>query len=277
MSEDAASEGLSTDRTVAIRELWAAGAYEDIGALFEPISAEVVGNLDLAGRRVLDAATGTGNTALLAARAGAEVDAFDISPRLLGIARSRAVSAGLDIRFRDGDLIDLPYPDASFDVVLSTFGAFTVDDPPRCAAELVRVTRPEGGIVSTAWSDEGMLATLTAVVADRYPGVLDPSRPDPAAWADPTGVARIFADEDVHITVTRRTWWFRFPTIVAPLDLLEEASGPVQRLRAAVEAADGNWSETREDILARWARLARPTATGVELPAVYGLATVTVR
>jgi SAM-dependent methyltransferase len=267
----------AADRTAAIRRVWEDGAYEDIGALFEPISAQVVGNLALTGRHVLDAATGTGNSALLAARAGAQVEAFDLTPRLLDIARARAASAGLDIRFREGDLVDMPYPDASFDVVLSTFGAFTVDDPRRCAEELLRVTRPGGSVVSTAWSDEGMFAALIAVVTEQHPGALDPDRPDPAAWADASALARIFAGADVDISVQRLTWWFRFPSLIAPLDLLERASGPVQRLRAAVEAADGDWTESRDEILARWSRLARSTATGVELPAVYGVATVTVR
>src|SRR5919199_6307091 len=90
---------------------------------FAPIHDELVARLSPArGERWLDLGTGTGEVALRAARAGAFVTALDIAPKLLAEARGKAVAAGLQIRFDEGDAQALPYADASFDVVSSSFG-----------------------------------------------------------------------------------------------------------------------------------------------------------
>lgn len=264
------------DRRDGIVSLWSAGRYEDIGALFEPISHELVAELGLADRRVLDAGTGTGNTAIAAASAGASVDACDLTPRLLGVARDRAAAAGVDITFAEADLLALPYPDATFDVVLSTFGAFTVDDPSRCVRELVRVCRPGGRVVTTAWTDRGVFAASMAVIARELPEVHDPERPDPGDWAELAGVRGFVGGLDAEVRVERRTTWFRFPSLPAAFELFEVASGPYLRMRAAIEQRDPEgWDRVRRDVVAGWQPLARPLAGGgVELPAHYGVATI---
>lgn len=264
-------------RVTAIQEVWSAGSYEDVGVLFAPATDALVAELPLAGQRVLDAATGTGNTAIAAARAGAEVSAFDLTPRLLAVARERAEAAGVALDLREGDLLDIPFPDASFDVVLSTFGAFTADDPRRCAAELVRVCRPGGSVVTTAWSDGGIFAVLTDVATARHPSVVSSDAPDPRDWADRAGLEAIFAGLDVTVALERRTVWFPFPDVAEALALFERASGTVQRMRAGVEAVEpGGWEAVRAETLDGWAALARPAASAVELPGVYGVAFVTV-
>ncbi len=262
-------------RVDAIRQLWSDGDYARVGALFIPVTDTLVDELGLDGLDVLDAATGTGNTALAAARAGARVSAFDLTAQLLDVARARAAESGLAIDFAEGDLLDVPYPDDRFDVVLSTFGAFTADDPRRCATELVRVCRPGGRVVSTAWGHDGVFGALTAVVAERHPEVVDPARPDPRAWADAEGLAAIFAGLDVKIELTHRTVWFPFPSAERALALFEEVSGPVQRLRAGVEqASPGGWEGVRMELVRRWDALARRVPAGVELPSGYGTAVV---
>ena len=267
---------LDTERHTRIVSLWSDGSYEDIGALFEPISGELVTELDLAGLRVLDAATGTGNTSIAAASAGATVDACDLTPRLLDVARTRAAAAGLDITFLEADLLALPYEDDSFDVVVSTFGAFTVDDPARCARELVRVCRPGGRVVTTAWAQWGAMATSMEVIAREHPEVHDPTGPNPRDWADLDGVRGFVAGLDVEVRVEQRTAWFRFPSLPAAFELFEMASGPYRRMRAAIEERDPDgWGRVRRDVVAGWEPLARPAAGGdVELPADYGVATI---
>ncbi len=167
--------------------------------------------------------TGTGNTAIAAAAAGADVSAFDITPRLLDVARERAAAAGLTIDFREGDLLAIPYPDDAFDLVLSTFGAFTADDPPACARELVCVCRPDGTIVTTAWADEGVFGVLTEVAVTRYPALVPHGAADPRAWADEAGLAGIFS---TWSDAPRRS---RSPRPRRP-SRFEATSGPVQRM-----------------------------------------------
>jgi hypothetical protein len=137
-------------------------------------------------------------------------------------------------------------------VVLSTFVAFTVDDQPRCAGELVRVTRPGGVIVTTAWSGDGMFATRNEVVADCHPALFERGGPDPRAWEDPDGLAAIYAGLDVEFTAKWRTRWLGYASGEAAMETFEVASGPVRRLRHAVEQAGGSWAEVRTEILARW-------------------------
>jgi len=261
-------------RIEGIRALWRAGDYAQVAARFRAVTDEVVAELDLAGRRVLDAATGTGNAAIAAARAGADVDAFDLTPELLDQARRRAAEVGVTVRFVEGDLLDLPYPDGTFDVVLSTFGAFLADDPATCARELVRVCRPGGSVVTTAWATEGMFGAGARVLAELHPASQDDDRAQAYAWAEPGYVARLVADLPVDVRLERRTVWFAFPGTAAAFDHLEEVSGPYQAMRRAIEDTGGSWEAFRLGVVADWDRLAVASGDGVELPAVYGLITL---
>lgn len=254
--------------------LWTDGDYAKLAAWFAPISEQLVAELEPTGLRVLDAATGTGNTAIAAARAGAEVEAFDIAEPLLAQARDRATREGVEVRFTTGDLLDVPYPDATFDLVLSTFGAFAADDPVRAARELVRVCRPGGRIVTTAWADEGVFSTIPQVVRRRCPGVIPSSAPVPHRWADPASVAELFSGCDVTTEVEPREHVFSAPSPAQLFAFLEGISGPIQRLREGVEAAAGSWDEVRGEVLERWTAAAQPTEQGVDIVGVYGVARV---
>jgi hypothetical protein len=106
----------------------------------------------------------------------------------------------------------------------------------------VRVTRPGGVIVTTAWSGDDMFATRSEVVADRHPALFERGGPDPRAWADPDGLAAIYAGLDVEFTVKRRTRWLGYASGEAAMETFEVASGPIRRLRHAVEQAGGSWA-----------------------------------
>jgi SAM-dependent methyltransferase len=264
------------DRVTTIRRLWTDGDYARIGQLFEPISVGLVDELDaderLLGREVLDAATGTGNTALALAARGAKVHAFDLTPRLLDIARLRAEDAGVDVELVEGDLVDVPYPDGRFDLVVSTFGAFTADDHARCAAELIRVCRPGGQVISTAWTDHGCLATLRTTVLDAHPGLVDPAHPDPADWTRLDALYAMVDGLPVEVQLDHRTHPFRFDSASAAMQLMEQASGPVQRLRDGVHADGGDWDALRERIVERWEAEGEQVPDGIVLRGVYGVA-----
>lgn len=270
------SEEEEVDRVASIQQLWTAGDYAQIGELFHPISVRLVADLDaelgLAGREVLDAATGTGNTALELAARGAQVHAFDLTPRLLDVARSRATDAGVEVHFVEGDLLHVPFPDARFDVVVSTFGAFTADDHARCAAELLRVCRAGGQVISAAWADEGCFATFRSMVVEEHPELVDPSQPDPGDWARLDALRSMVAGQAVDVQLEHRTHPFRFESASAAMQLMEQASGPVHRMRDGVRAVGGDWTAMRERIVARWNDEADHTPGGIVLHGVYGVA-----
>jgi ubiquinone/menaquinone biosynthesis C-methylase UbiE len=136
--------------------IWSGASYERLAETYAPVHDRVVAALALGpGSRVLDVACGTGAVALRAARAGAEVVGIDISPDQLAKARRAAESERLAIRFEEGDCQELPYADAEFDAVASTFGAIFAADHGRTAAELARVCRPGGRLALTAWPKDG--------------------------------------------------------------------------------------------------------------------------
>src|SRR5215207_8454676 len=135
------------------QQAWAAGDFSVYGATHTIVSELLCEAVDLrAGQRVLDVATGSGNTALAAAHRWCEVTGIDYVPAFLERGRERAAVERRQITFRDGDAEDIPFPDASFDVVLSTFGVMFAPDQQKAASELLRVCRSGGKIGLANWT-----------------------------------------------------------------------------------------------------------------------------
>ncbi len=161
------------------RATWALGEYDRIA---DGLLASTDQTLRVArvkpGERVLDVATGTGITAIAARERGAQVTGMDLTPELLEVARGKAREAGYsDIDFREGDAENMPFADASFDVVLSTCGHMFAPDQEKVASELVRVTRPGGRVVFLAWTPEGGLGSWFRITNQHIappPGVASP-------------------------------------------------------------------------------------------------------
>jgi ubiquinone/menaquinone biosynthesis C-methylase UbiE len=140
---------------------WGLGHYEHTARELEPVARHVISLAELKpGQRVVDLATGTGNAALLAARAGAEVTGLDAASRLIEVARQRAEAEGLDATFVVGNLEQLPFEDRSFDVALSVFGLIFAEDASRALDELVRVLRPSGRALVSAWVPAGSIDAM---------------------------------------------------------------------------------------------------------------------
>src|SRR5215207_119842 len=127
------------------QRMWASGDYAAVAARIHSIAERLCEAADLiAGARVLDVATGSGNAAIAAARSGSEVVGIDYVPALLDRARVRAQAEGLEVDFVEADAEALPFADGSFDTVLSVVGVMFAPDQERAAAELLRVCRPGG-------------------------------------------------------------------------------------------------------------------------------------
>lgn len=145
------------------------------------------------GERVVDVGCGTGNAALLAARAGGSVLGVDPSARLLAAARAAAADAGLTCEFETGEGAAIPAGDGAFDAAVSVFGVIFAD-AEAAAAELLRVVRPGGRIVLTTWTPAGPTPKVTAAMLDAL-GV----PPTPPRWSDPDVLRSLFAPHPVTI------------------------------------------------------------------------------
>ena len=149
-----------------MRAAWMAGDFSKIAKNTEREAEAFVTRLNIApGTEVLDVACGTGNTAIPLARRGARVTGVDIAPNLLQQARARAAGEGLEIAFHEGDAEQLPYPDASFDAVVTMFGAMFAPRHEMVAAEFARVLKPGGLLAMANWTPSGFAGRMLHMTA----------------------------------------------------------------------------------------------------------------
>ncbi|UUY04906.1 methyltransferase domain-containing protein [Svornostia abyssi] len=227
------------------RATWADGDYAAVAEHIIDAPAEaIVNGVALRGRDTLDVATGTGNLALAAARAGARVSALDLVPDLLERAKERARAEDLDIAWTVGDAEALPYEDAQFDVVTSVFGVQFVPRAAVVASELRRVCRPDGRIALVNWTADGLIGRLFSVMG-RYmptpPAFVTP----PPRWGDEAFLRELFAGDDVQIT--RGTNAFRFPDLETYMTFFEENYGPTKRAKERL-TGEGTWDDLRGEL-----------------------------
>jgi SAM-dependent methyltransferase len=235
--------------TARNRAAWTVGDFDRIAAGYRTGAAAFVERLGLRpGERVLDVACGTGNLALPAARADADVVGLDIAPNLLDTARRRAAEEGLSIRFDEGNAESMPYDDGTFDTVTSMFGAMFAPRPERVAAELLRVVRPGGRIAMASWTKESFIGAMLKAHVTLVPppaGV-----PSTLLWGDEGTVCTRFAGaRGVH--VTRRTIAFDYP--MPPrgvVEMFRDYYGPTVRTMEALDASGRG--RLFEDLLALW-------------------------
>ena len=246
--------------------MWASGDYGAIAALIPIVAERLVDSVNPAGgSSVLDVAGGTGNAAIAAARSHCDVTCTDYVPELLDRARERAAAERLDMTFETADAEALPYEDASYDVVLSVFGAMFAPDQPQTASELLRVCRPGGLIGLAAWTPEGFLGDwfrATAAHAAPPAGLASPLR-----WGTEEGVAELLGDEVSSILTRKRAYTWRFPNAQAMVDLFRTWYGPTVKAFAAV-GPEGEAALER-DLLAVIERAAHRRGDAIAIPAEY--------
>ncbi len=235
---------IDADFQAAQKKTWTAGDFATIAKRVIPASEDVVAGVGVeSGMKLLDVATGTGNAAVIAAEAGAEVTGVDITPRLLDVARERAAESGLEIEFVEGDAQELPFEDESFDRVISVFGVIFAPDQPLGAAELVRVTKPGGRIAVAAWTPEGLVGHSFTTLTQHLPPP-PPGFTPPIAWGDEDRVRELFEPHGVELRFERHALTWQAESVKAFLDEDEELLGPAVMAKQALEP-EGKWAPVR--------------------------------
>src|SRR5712691_10562047 len=236
------------------RQVWASGDYPRVGTLIAIIGELLCEAVELRpGQRVLDVATGTGNTALAAARRACDVTGIDFTPSLLEHARQRAAVERLPITFREGDAENIPFPDASFDVVLSTFGAMFAPDQERTARELLRVCRPGGKIGMTNWTPDGFTGGIFRTTYRYIPP--PPGLKPPVLWGTEERLRELFGDSIAALQITRRSCVVRFPSVQRWLEFFRTYFGPTLKAFEALDATgQENLAQDLLDIVRRFNR-----------------------
>lgn len=248
------------------RQTWASGDFHVIASLIVPVSERLCDAVDLrAGERVLDVATGSGNTAIAAARRLCDVTGIDYVAALLERAVARAAAESLRITFEEGDAEALPVPDASYDVVLSTFGSMFAPNQEQAARELLRACRPGGRIGLASWTPEGWIGEMFRVTSRHVPppaGLRPPTR-----WGTEDGIRELFGDQVAAVRAKRQSFVWRFESAQQYLDLFRTYYGPTLKAFAALDEA-GQQALAR-DLLVAVGRFNRSDDGTLLVPAEY--------
>ncbi len=215
---------------------WASGDYAMFGATLLIMSEVLCEAVDLRpGQRVLDVATGSGNTALAAARRFCEVTGIDYVSALLERGRERAAAERLEVAFRDGDAENIPFGDASFDVVLSTVGVMFAPDQKKAADELLRVCRPRGRIGLASWAPDGFAGEMPGIFARYVPP--PPGLESPALWGTEERVRELLGGGIGDLKTVRRSFVFRYRSVRHYVEVLQTHLGPTREAFRSLDSA----------------------------------------
>lgn len=213
---------------------WSSGDYAIVGTTLQIVGETLCEALDLrAGQKVLDVAAGNGNVTLAAARRWCEVVSTDYVPALLERGRERAAAERLAIEFREADAEALPFADASFDAVVSTFGVMFTADQDKAAAELVRVCKPGGKIGLANWTPDGFIGQLFKTIGKYMPppaGVKSP-----ALWGTGARITEFFGAQASSIQLEQRDFVFRYRSAQHWLDVFKSYYGPLLKTFGALD------------------------------------------
>ncbi len=212
--------------------------FAPLEAQTTPAAAQLVRHAGVkAGQRVLDVGCGTGVVAVTAARVGASVVGLDLTPALLARARENSALAGVDIEWREGDAEQLPFADATFDVVVSQFGHIFAPRPELAVFEMLRVLKSGGTIAFNTWPPELFVGRMFAMTA-RYLPPPPPGAQPPALWGDPQVVRERLGSAVTNIVFDRGVLLSPALSPQHHRDGMERTAGPVIRLVEVLSAAD---------------------------------------
>lgn len=245
---------------------WASGDYAVIGTTLQIVGESLAEACDVrCDERVLDVAAGNGNASLAAARRGCHVTSTDYVGALLERGAERALAERLDVQFQTADAENLPFADASFDVVLSTFGVMFTPDQPRAAAELLRVCRPGGRIGLANWTPDGFIGQVFKTLGRHLPppaGAQPPSR-----WGAIPNLEAWFGASATSIQATPTVFNFRYRSAAHFIDVFRTWYGPVHKAFAALPT-DGA-AALEADLTALLNRMNRAGDASLVVPSEY--------
>lgn len=250
------------------RRTWASGRFDEVAELIWEVGDRLIERLGVgAGETVLDVGAGTGNAAIPAAAAGADVTASDLTPELFEDGRRRAAEAGVELEWVEADAEDLPFDDGAFDCVVSTFGHMFAPRHRVAAEEIARVTAPGGRFGLCCWEPDGNIGNFFKTMGAYLPPPPDLVQPPPM-WGNAEHAAAMFEGTGVELEFEHEICRFRYPSPEEGVALYENTFGPMVMAKAALEP-QGKWEALREDLVAEFGRGSEPEGDGVVYPGEY--------
>jgi SAM-dependent methyltransferase len=217
------------------QKTWASGNYAVIGNQLVIMGERLCEAVDVhSGHKVLDVATGSGNTAISAARRYCDVTAMDYVPELIDQAKERAHAERLEITFEVGDAEGLSYADASFDAVLSTLGVMFAPDQDKSASELLRVCKPGGKIGLANWTPDGFVGQMFRTVGKHVPP--PPGIKPPPLLGTQERLEELFGEGVSSLDATRRTYVLRYLSAEHFVEVFRTYYGPVHKAFGSLDA-----------------------------------------
>jgi len=209
-----------------LKTTWESGDYGVFAKYLEKGALEFFDRLNIPpGTRLLDVACGAGQLTIPAARKGIEVTGLDLAANLVQQARARAAEESLHIQVDEGDAENLPYPDASFDVVMSLIGSMFAPRPELVASEMTRVSKHGGRIIMGNWTPEGHIGQMFKVIGKHVPP--PPYFPSPLQWGDEATCRQRLGASVKDLKITRYMYPFEYPFPPAKVvDFFIEYYGP---------------------------------------------------
>ena len=244
---------------------WASGDYAVIGTTLQIVGETLCEAMDLrSSMKVLDVAAGNGNATLAAARRWCDVTSTDYVPGLLDRGRARAEAEGLKVTFQPADAEALPFKDASFDAVVSTFGVMFTPDQDKAASELLRVCKKGGKIGMANWTPDSFIGQLFKTIGGHIPplaGVKPPSQ-----WGTQARLDQMFAGGGT-VAISPQIFTFRYKSAAHWLDIFRTWYGPVHKAFASLP--EPQQAALEKDFLALVARFNRAKDGTMVVPGDY--------
>jgi ubiquinone/menaquinone biosynthesis C-methylase UbiE len=245
---------------------WSSGDYAVIGTTLQIVGEQMAEAMDFrAGQSVLDVAAGNGNLTLAAARRWCEVTSTDYVESLLAQGRKRAEAEGLQIKFQVADAEDLPFADASFDAVASTFGVMFTPDQDKAAAEMLRVCKRGGKVGLANWTPAGFVGQMFKTLG-KY---VHPQAglKSPALWGTRERLDELFSDGVASINAETRNFVFRYRSSEHFIDVFKMYYGPM--LKAFETLDDVRQHDLKGDLHALTARMNKADDGTMVVPGEY--------
>jgi SAM-dependent methyltransferase len=228
------------------KTMWGSGNYAAVAEKISQAGELVIERCGLEpGMDLLDVACGTGNATIPAARAGARATGLDFSPELVAIARERASDAMVEVEWVEGDAQELPFEDASFDRVISTFGHMFAPDHRRTADEMRRVCRPGGTIAVACWTPEGAMGRMFRAIAELLPP--PPGGTPPILWGTEEHQRELLGDGEFE----RHEIEWEDQSVESYAEFMLESFGPLLNARELLADREGELDEGFRAFLAR--------------------------